>query len=236
MEPSRKSHASEMRLYMPDDKTESVRYIHTDRRYNHQAFACPSSKFTTMKSGKKAQVRLETTSDSWYSSVLPGLEPTLHAQKAKVLLLDHRCFINMVQDWWCSPERVHQARLRDVVCTVQTSIPSTIFHAADPGLVRAIDFNITGHPPGRIFGSNLMQCDPIWSSYIYPCWRGSMHFSATLYLYRWWLLRFHDSAHVKDDDCRSGSLPEILQYRVWPVSRTETFNTQVHWLKLPKEI
>ena len=30
-------------------------------------------------------------------------------------------------------------------------------------------------------------------------------------------------------DCRSGSLPEILQYRVWPVLRTETFNTQVHW-------
>ena len=34
---------------------------------------------------------------------------------------------------------------------------------------------------------------------------------------------------VTKSDCRSGSLPEILQYRVWPVSRTETFNTQVHW-------
>ena len=35
-------------------------------------------------------------------------------------------------------------------------------------------------------------------------------------------------------DCRSGSLPEILQYRVWPVSRTETFNTQVHWPNLQR--
>ena len=50
----------------------------------------------------------------------------------------------------------------------------------------------------------------------------------------WWLLRFYDSAHIKDDDCRSGSLPEILQYRVWPVSRTETFNTQVHWPNLQR--
>ena len=47
---------------------------------------------------------------------------------------------------------------------------------------------------------------------------------------------FYDSAHIKDDDCGSGSLPEVLQYRVWPVSRTETFNTQVHWLNPPKEI
>ena len=29
-----------------------------------------------------------------------------------------------------------------------------------------------------------------------------------------WLLRFYDSAHIKDDDCLSGSLPEVLQYRV----------------------
>ena len=51
-----------------------------------------------------------------------------------------------------------------------------------------------------------------------------------------WLV-FNDSTHDKGRyDCRSGSLPEILQYRVWPVSRTETFNTQVHWLNLPKEI
>ena len=35
-------------------------------------------------------------------------------------------------------------------------------------------------------------------------------------------------------DCRSGSLPEILQYRVWLVSRTETFNTQVHWPNLQR--
>ena len=35
-------------------------------------------------------------------------------------------------------------------------------------------------------------------------------------------------------DCRSGSLPEILQYRVWPVSRTETFNTQVLWFDLQR--
>ena len=38
--------------------------------------------------------------------------------------------------------------------------------------------------------------------------------------------------HVNDDDCRSGSPPEVLQYRVWPVSRTETFNAQVHWPNL----
>ena len=51
-----------------------------------------------------------------------------------------------------------------------------------------------------------------------------------------WKLGLNNSGHVKDDDCRSGSLPEILQYRVWPVSRTETFNTQVHWLHLSKAI
>ena len=51
------------------------------------------------------------------------------------------------------------------------------------------------------------------------------------------MLELDDSAcHVNDDDCRSGSLPEVLQYRVWPVSKTETFNTQVHWLNLAKEI
>ena len=26
----------------------------------------------------------------------------------------------------------------------------------------------------------------------------------------WWLSRFYDGAHIKDDDCRSGSLPEVL--------------------------
>ena len=31
---------------------------------------------------------------------------------------------------------------------------------------------------------------------------------------QWWLLGFYDSAHINDDDCRSGSLPEVLQYRV----------------------
>ena len=41
------------------------------------------------------------------------------------------------------------------------------------------------------------------------------------------IVGFNDSAHRWWwDDCRSGSLPEMLQYRVWPVSRTETFNTQ----------
>ena len=37
-------------------------------------------------------------------------------------------------------------------------------------------------------------------------------------------------------ECRSGSLPKILQYRVWPISRKETFITHVHWPNLPEEI
>ena len=53
----------------------------------------------------------------------------------------------------------------------------------------------------------------------------------------WWLLRFYDSANsINDNECRSGSLPEVLQYRIWPVSMTETFNTQVHWLNLKGNI
>ena len=32
----------------------------------------------------------------------------------------------------------------------------------------------------------------------------------------------------------SGSLPEILQYRVRPISRTDTFNTRMHWLNFSR--
>ena len=54
------------------------------------------------------------------------------------------------------------------------------------------------------------------------------HEAIFMFIFHW--LVFNDNTREQRRyDCRSGSLPEILQYRVWPVSRTETFNTQVHW-------
>ena len=50
----------------------------------------------------------------------------------------------------------------------------------------------------------------------------------------WWLVF---STRDKDDTAVGGGwIPEILQYRVWPVSRTETFNTQVYRLNPPNEM
>ena len=51
-------------------------------------------KLTTLKSGMKAQVNLETTIEPYDLVYYLGLEPTLHGWKAKVLSLDHRCILN----------------------------------------------------------------------------------------------------------------------------------------------
>ena len=68
---------------------------------------------------------------------------------------------------------------------------------------------------------------------LYPWQFGAMAIHSSQNWFRWWLV-FNDSTHNKDmgTDCQSGSLLEILQYWVQPVSRTETFNTQVRWLNL----
>ena len=50
-----------------------------------------------------------------------------------------------------------------------------------------------------------------------------------------WVSELNDSA-MSMMMTVSGSLLEVLQYRVRPVSRRETINSQVHWLNLQKEI
>ena len=56
----------------------------------------------------------------------------------------------------------------------------------------------------------------------------SVNFEVELLCSEWCMLGFYDSFYdINDDYCRSGSLPEVLQYQIWPVSRTEIFNTLV---------
>ena len=86
---------------MPDDTTESVATHST--RLQPSIFRMPQlqswcsaalvPKFTTLKSGMKAQVRLETTIEPYDLVYYLGLEPSLYGWKAKFLPLDQNCLL-----------------------------------------------------------------------------------------------------------------------------------------------
>ena len=89
---------------MPDDATESAA-THSSRlqpsiicmpQLQPWSSAALVPKFTTLKSGMKAQVSLETTIEPHDLVYYLGLEPVLHGRKAKVLPLDHRCLLDRI--------------------------------------------------------------------------------------------------------------------------------------------
>ena len=109
LEPSQKSHAIELSYFcgaLPDDATESVA-THSSRlqpsiicmpQLQLWCSAALVPKFTTLKSGTKAQVSLETTIEPHDLAYYIDLEPALHWRKAKVLPLRHYCLLSLPQD------------------------------------------------------------------------------------------------------------------------------------------
>ena len=116
MEPSRKCHAFELNLFL----WRNARGRHWKCGYTHSSRLQPSSicmpqlqswcsaalvpKFTTLKSGMKAQVSFETTIEPHDLVYYLGHELALHGRKTKVLPLDQRClqmWLISHQNIWC---------------------------------------------------------------------------------------------------------------------------------------
>ena len=116
MEPSRKSHAIELRLFLWHNAiwcTESVA-THSSRlqpsiicmtKLQHWCSAALVPKVMTLKSEMKAQVSIETTiepHDSVY--VLPRTQTRVSRANDKFLPLDHRCLWEGA--WWVPPQNI----------------------------------------------------------------------------------------------------------------------------------
>ena len=91
------------------------------------------------------------------------------------------------------------------------------------------------HKKNRMTGDHkILFCESVWSHKLLSV--GLPSINDKLYTGFGWLVVgvLRQYPWQRRYDCRSGSLPEVLQYRVWPVSRTETFNTQVLWPNLQR--